>query len=105
MPAPGLEHDCASFGPGHQLHWQHWKKATAATLVPVSEVDVDGTLVEVHVAGRQPFHWLHHDPARLRDALAKAEMPILASPQWQALRVDGYWFNCAPNDRSFGDCR
>lgn len=99
------QHDCASFGPGHQLHWQHWKKATAAALVPVSGVDVDGTVIEVHVSGRAALHWHHHDPDRLLAALAQAEDPVLASPQWQALRVDGYWFNCAPNDRTFAHCR
>ncbi len=95
---------CGSYGPGHLLHWMQWKRATAAHCVPVSRVIQHGTSIELLIPGQAPLRWLHHDPARLRAALASAELPILACPEWQALRVDGFWFNCAPDTAGFEHC-
>lgn len=101
---PGATTGCESYGPGHRLHWTLWKQATAARCVPVSQVLLDGTMIELLIEGRAPLFWHHHDPDGLREALDAAEDPILAAPQWQALRIDGYWFNCAPRDSSFQHC-
>ena len=95
---------CDSYGPGHQLHWTQWKAAANAPVVPVSKVALDGTSIELLLAGEaDPVRWGHHDPARLEAAL-RADSRIVASTQMRALRVDGYWFNCAPEGADLELC-
>jgi hypothetical protein len=98
------EATCGSFDPGHQLHWTHWKKASSAPVVPVSRVRMDGDAVELMLPGQPALRWRHHDTERLRTALRTARQPIVACPQFQALRIDGFWFNCAPVDAEFTLC-
>ena len=87
---------CDSYGPGHLLHWTLWKKAASAPCVPVSRVVQEGTSIELVISDRESLHWSHHDPSKLAEALEATTSPIIASPQWRALRIGGYWFNCAP---------
>ena len=99
------ELSCGSYGPGHMLHWTHWKKAAVADCVPVSQVVQDGTSIELVLDNGPTLTWSHHDPARLKAALMLAREPVLACPQWRALRVDGFWFNCGPEGSTFACCR
>lgn len=94
---------CGLYGPGHMLHWAHWKKAAAAPCLPVSMVVQDDTRLEIITAGRS-LTWFHHDPELLATALRSAHQPMCVCPEWQALRINGYWFNCAPGARLFTPC-
>ncbi len=94
---------CGSYGPGHQLHWTHWKKASSAPAIVVTRVRMDGDVVELLLPGH-PLRWRHHDAARLRHALQNTRQPIAAVPETGMLRVDGYWFNCADVDMEFSLC-
>lgn len=97
------EAECQSFLPGHRLHWSHYKKASANT-VRVTHVTVRAGQFELTVDGEDtPLRWQHHHPGRLMFALEHATHPILASPAFHALRIDGYWFNCAPVDIDLSD--
>lgn len=101
-----IEHgsDCTSFLPGHRLHWTLYKRASGAPTVLVSKVIQHGTSLELVIPGQPSVHWLHHDPSRLASALEHTTGPILACPQWRALRIDGYWFNCAPQGADLSVC-
>lgn len=95
---------CGSYGPGHQLHWTHWKAASSAPTVTVSHVIQTGNTLELVIPGRAPLYWAHHDSRRIAHALEHATDPIVACPDLMALRIDGFWFNCAPVGTSFLLC-
>lgn len=101
---PDDERYCASFLPGHKLHWSLYKAAASSPTVLVSRVIQDGTAIELVIPGEESLHWKHHDPQRLAAALEGSSSPILACPDWRALRIDGYWFNCAPVDADLSVC-
>lgn len=89
-------HTCDSYGPGHMLHWTQWKAASGAPSYPVTRIVDHGDHFELHVVGQPPLRWCHHEPDRLRAALESAAAIVEACPRFRALRVDGFWFNCAP---------
>jgi len=95
---------CGSYDPGHLLHWAHWKKASAAECLAVLDVIQTGSSLEIVLAGEPPLRWYHHDPVALATALAGTRGPIVVSRRHQALRVDGYWFNCATDVRALAAC-
>jgi hypothetical protein len=95
---------CDSYGPGHMLHWTQWKRAASTPGVPVTRVIQDGPALELVISGGQSLHWCHHDPSALAAALEKAQSGIEVCPEWRALRVDGHWFNCAPQESDFTLC-
>jgi len=97
------EATCASYGPGHQLHWKHWKQASSAPAIVVTKVRIVGDIVELMLPG-EPVRWRHHDSTRLKWALKTTRQPIAAVPEHGMLRVDGYWFNCASVDAEFTLC-
>lgn len=101
---PGDGSTCESFLPGHKLHWSLYKKASAARTVVVERVLVTGTSLELDVPGGPPLRWLHHDPRGVAATLAHCVDPILACPDWRALRIDGFWFNCAPHGAELSGC-
>ena len=95
---------CESFLPGHRLHWSLYKRASGARVVLVSEVMATDAYLELTIPGEPSLRWRHHEPERLVAAVADSTTPILACPEWRALRVDGYWFNCAPQDTDLSIC-
>lgn len=99
----GAGFGCGLYGPGHQLHWAHWKKAAAAPCTPVSMVLQDDTRLEI-ITPERSLTWFHHDADLLAEALRSVQLPMCVCPEWQALRIDGYWFNCAPSARLFTPC-
>ena len=96
--------ECSSFLPGHRLHWTQWKHASAAQPLEVLRVVPHGKVFEVVIPGQSSLLWRHHDPDQLRAALEVARLPIIASPQWRMLRVDGVWFNCVPAEAELTLC-
>lgn len=101
---PGDDQHCESFLPGHRLHWSLYKMASGARTVRVSRVVVTGTSLELVVPGEPSLRWVHHDPRGLAAAIEGSTEPILACPEWRALRIDGYWFNCAPQGADLSAC-
>lgn len=96
---------CNSFLPGHRLHWTQWKHASAAAPLQVLQVvDHEDGVFEIITPGLPSLFWQHHNPSQLRAALAVAELPIVASPQWRMLRIDGIWFNCVPAETELTLC-
>lgn len=89
---------CDSYGPGHQLHWTQWKAASSAPAFRVTRIIDHEDHFEFHIEGEPPLKWSHHEPDRLREALAAAEHIIEVCPRYRALRIDGHWFNCAPQE-------
>ncbi len=100
----GDDPKCESYLPGHKLHWSLYKRASGARTVLVSKIIVTGTQLELVIPGEESLRWVHHDPKRLAAALVGSIDPILACPEWRALRVDGYWFNCAPQGADLSVC-
>lgn len=96
--------DCSSYLPGHRLHWTQWKHASQAQPLQVLQVIQNDSTFEVIIPGYAPFRWRHHAPAQLRAALDHARLPIVASPQFRMLRIDGVWFNCVPAELDFTLC-
>jgi hypothetical protein len=101
---PGDGSLCESFLPGHKLHWSLYKKASGARTVMVSHVIVTGTALELVIPGEPSIRWVHHDPQRVAAAIKDSVDPILACPEWRALRIDGYWFNCAEQGADLSVC-
>lgn len=97
---PGESHprdDCESYGPGHQMHYVQQGQALRSSSVRVERVLVDGDRVELHLHTGERFEWRHHDPARLAAVLALFPSARVVYPDFHALRVGPYWFNCAPD--------
>lgn len=95
---------CDSYEPGHRLHWSLWSMAQFAPAVPVSHVTIDGTAVSIDIGGQHAFTWKHHDPNRLVFALEHATGPAMICPVHRVLRVDCFWFSCAPQDAELSAC-
>ena len=95
---------CDSYEPGHRLHWSLYKAASAARTVKVRALSVDGTTVSVTTVTDETFTWEHHDPEALTMAINHADTTPLVAPDWRALRIDGYWFNCAPEGVDVSAC-
>jgi len=99
--APGTV--CASYEPGHQMHYLHQGQALRSPSEHVRQVLVEGEqLVIVRDLGRR-LVWRHHDPQRLADVLGLFPSSRVVYPAFHALRVGPYWFNCA--DGAFAPCR
>lgn len=96
------ELSCELTDPGHQMHWARWKDVASADCVPVERTEVHGPEI-VLVVGGQRLRWFHHDPERLAEAVRSTRAPVLACLDGQALRVEGYWFNCA-TESAFQPC-
>ena len=74
---------CTSYAPGHQMHYVHQGQALRSPSQQASNVIVDGHRVVI-VLGLFPTS-------------------RVAYPEFHALRVGPYWFNCAAG--AFEPCR
>jgi hypothetical protein len=67
--------------------------------IPVEAVWLEGKAFEVKVEGRKEI-WYHHDPERLKDALAKCKKSDIKATQgrtWLFINhgTGAYAFNCS----------
>ena len=95
---------CDLYAPGHQIHYRHQGQAVRSPSEHVSELLVDGVRLTLVLDDGAELHWHHHDPVRLRRVLDLVPSSRVAYPQFHALRVGPYWFNCATESDSWHTC-
>ena len=96
---------CDLYAPGHQMHYKHQGNAVRSPAVTVAEVLRDGTEVILGLDDGRELRWQHHDPHRLGRILELLRGKCVIYPEWHALRIGPYWFNCAGEDDEWQECR
>jgi hypothetical protein len=96
-PASTTATACASYAPGHQMHYIHQGQALRSPSLRVRALTVDGDRLLISLDNGEELVWRHHDPARLTDVLGLFPTFRVIYPQFHALRAGPYWFNCAEN--------
>ena len=84
---------CQSYRAGHQTHWIMAKRHHADR-EPGTVLGFDGDLVLVRCADGTTRRWWHHQPQRLRAAVAAFGSDVELIPGLPALLCSGYWFYC-----------
>ena len=84
---------CQSYRAGHQTHWIMAKRHHADR-EPGTVLGFDGDLVLVRCADGTTRRWWHHQPHRLRAAVAAFGSDVELIPGLPALLCSGYWFYC-----------
>jgi hypothetical protein len=102
LGASGL---CDLYCPGHQIHYKHQADAAGSTPRAVRETLLDGTLVTLLLEDGDVLRWSNHDGRRLGRILELVSGQGTAYPQFHALRIGPYWFNCATESDHWQDCR
>ena len=105
-PLPPAQRDgsCDRYSPGHQMHYRHQGDAVRSPSRAATNAILDGTRVTLVMADGTEMAWRHHDPVRLRRILELVPSKRVVYPQFHALRVGPYWFNCAPESEPWRDC-
>jgi len=69
----GTDKQCASYGPGHLIHWIHFNHSMRepSVVIPVTAVVDDDGLVHIEGEDGSLVRW-NHRPALLRDALHRS---------------------------------
>jgi hypothetical protein len=104
LPAPG-DAACDLYSPGHQIHYKHQGNAVRSPALPVRDTLVDGTHATLLLVDGRELYWRHHDPDRLSRILELLRGRCVAYPEWHALRVGPYWFNCSAQADQWQECR
>ncbi len=102
LGASGL---CDHYEPGHQIHYKHQAEAVASTCRAVRDTVLDGTLLTLRLEDGDVLRWRNHDPRRLSRILELVHGQGAVFPEFHALRVGPYWFNCATESDPWQDCR
>jgi hypothetical protein len=97
------EEACSSYAPGHQMHYVHQGQALRSRSKQASNVIVEGHEVIIVLEDGSQLDYRHHDPDRLSSVLGLFPTSRVAYPDFHALRVGPYWFNCASD--AFEPCR
>ena len=96
---------CDRYDPGHQMHYRHQGAAVRSRSLPAREVVVDRAVLIVTLEDGRELEWHHHDPQRVRRVLEAVPGKRVVYPDFHALRVGPYWFNCAREGDEWQDCR
>jgi hypothetical protein len=78
---------CNLFQPGHMVHFIQARKAVRAPGVPAVLTRVDGTLIELVLAGGQQQRYRNHHPARLLALMRERPRDLELVPAWSLLRL------------------
>ncbi|MGZ5417302.1 MAG: hypothetical protein ACXWDI_09000 [Nocardioides sp.] len=97
------EEACTSYAPGHQMHYIHQGQALRSPSQQASNVIIEGHGVIIVLEDGSQLDYQHHDPDRLSSVLGLFPTSRVAYPEFHALRVGPYWFNCARD--AFEPCR
>ena len=97
LPRPSAtDESCASYAPGHQMHYIHQGQALRSPSVHARNVIVEGHRVIVLLDSGDQLDFHHHDPDRLGSVLGLFPGSRVLYRKFHALRVGPYWFNLAP---------
>jgi len=105
LPSQRDGRTCDLYDPGHLIHYRHQAQAVRSASVPAREVLVEDTRLHVELEDGRRLEWRHHDAVRLRQVLELVPLTRVVYPHQHALRVGTYWFNCAPTDGDWHECR
>jgi hypothetical protein len=106
-PRPGTQRGattCELYDPGHQIHYKHQGDAVRSPSRSVRDVQFDGTLVVLTLDDHSQLRWHHHDPARVGRLLELLRGKCVVYPDFHAMRIGPYWFNCASQPDAWQDC-
>jgi hypothetical protein len=95
---------CERYDPGHQIHYKHQGDAVRSPSRPVPDVQIDGTLIALTLDDGTRLHWRHHDPERVARLLELLRGKCVIYPEFHAMRIGPYWFNCATEADVWQDC-
>jgi hypothetical protein len=96
---------CDLYAPGHQIHYKHQGQAVRSPSHSVREMLVDGTHLHLTLHDGSTIHWRHHDPERLTRIAELLPRKGVIYPEFHALRIGPYWFNCATESDDWQDCQ
>lgn len=96
---------CDLYAPGHQIHYTHQGSAVRSASRGTRDALLDDSLVTLVLDDGEIWHWRHHDPQRLGRILELLRGKCVVYPDFHAMRVGPYWFNCATEDDEWQDCR
>ncbi len=84
----GTNGQCASYGPGHQIHWIHFNHSMRepSVVVPVTAAVDDDGVVHIEGDGLSLVRW-NHRPALLHAALHRFGGRADWKPRWHLLAV------------------
>jgi hypothetical protein len=84
----GTDKLCASYAPGHLIHWIHFNHSMREppAVIPVTAVVDDNGLVNIEGDGLSLVRW-NHRPALLRDALQRFGGMAVWKQRWYILAV------------------
>ena len=105
LPAQREGSTCDLYAPGHQMHYEHQGNAVRSPARTVNNAILDGVNLRLLLEDGQELRWRHHDPERLSQILELVPGKRVAYPDFHALRVGPYWFNCATETDDWQDCR
>ena len=91
---------CDYYSAGHNFHWIPLMRHSQPR-IPVEANWLEGNAFEVKVEGRAEI-WYHHEPSRLKEALAKCKMSDIQATKgrhWLFINhgTGAYAFNCDIN--------
>jgi hypothetical protein len=87
------------------MHYTHQGDAVHSPSRSVRDVLVDDTHVWLTMNDETTLHWRHHDPDRLTRIVETLRGKGVIYPEFHAMRVGPYWFNCATEPDDWQDCR
>lgn len=96
---------CDLYAPGHQIHYKHQGDALRSRSVVGRETLLDGAGVLLSHDDGTELRWRHHDPERMRRILELLRGKCVIYPEFHALRMGPYWFNCATETDLWQECR
>jgi hypothetical protein len=96
---------CDLYEPGHQIHYKHQGDAVHSPSRAVRDVLLDGPLIRLTLDDGSQLLWRHHDPERLSRIVELLRGKCVIYPEYHAMRVGPYWFNCATETDDWRDCR
>jgi hypothetical protein len=96
---------CDLYAPGHQIHYKHQGDAVHSPARSVRDAAVDGTHIMLTMDDGTALHWRHHDPDRLVRIVELLRGKCVIYPEFHAMRVGPYWFNCATESDDWQECR
>ena len=95
---------CDLYAPGHQIHYRHQGDAVRSPSRSVRDLVIDGTHISLTMDDGTLLHWRHHDPDKLTRIAELLRGKCVIYPEFHAMRIGPYWFNCATEADDWHDC-